>query len=100
MGGRCIGRLSHRDILEQPTVAGLITQLPRGEITLLEHFAQLLRKRARDCLEPWLQASQRGDHAELVEFAKRLRQDRGAVEAGCTLEWSRVGLKGSSKSSS
>jgi transposase len=63
-------------------------------ITLLEHFAQLLRTRTRDNLEPWLQAAQKSGVAELVEFAKRLRQDRAAVEAACTLEWSQGQVEG------
>ena len=63
-------------------------------VTFFERFARILR--ARDCedLEPWLQAAKQCGVAELVEFAKRLRQDRAAVEAACTLEWSQGQVEG------
>ena len=63
-------------------------------VTLFERFARLLRERDRADLEPWLQAAKRSGVAELVEFAKRLRQDRAAVEAACTLEWSQGQVEG------
>lgn len=63
-------------------------------VTLFERFARILRERDPAALEPWLQAAQRSDVAELVEFAKRLRQDRAAVEAACTLEWSQGQVEG------
>jgi transposase len=50
--------------------------------------------RARDDFKPWLQAAQKSGVPELVEFAKRLRQDRAAGEAACTLEWSQGQVEG------
>jgi transposase len=63
-------------------------------VTLLERFARILRARDHEDLEPWLQAAKRSGVAELVEFAKRLRQDYEAVEAACSLEWSQGQVEG------
>lgn len=63
-------------------------------VALFERFARILRVRDHADLEPWLQAAKRSGVAELVEFAKRLRQDRAAVEAACTLEWSQGQVEG------
>jgi len=63
-------------------------------VILFERFARILRARDREDLDPWLQAAKHSGVAELVEFAKRLRQDRAAVEAACTLEWSQGQVEG------
>lgn len=63
-------------------------------VTLFERFARILRARDRQDLEPWLQAAKYSGVDELLEFAKRLRQDYKAVEAACTLEWSQGQVEG------
>ena len=78
------------------TIHQLTVQDPQIEqsVTLFERFARILRERDHEDLEPWLQAANRSGVAELVEFAKRLRQDYKAVEAACTLEWSQGQVEG------
>jgi transposase len=85
-----------RTVQHEVTIRQLKALDPQIEqsATLLERFARILRARDREDLEPWLQAAKRSGVAELVEFAKRLRQDRAAVEAACTLEWSQGQVEG------
>lgn len=62
--------------------------------TLLERFTQILRERAAEDLAAWVRDAAQSGIEELVEFVKRLRQDRDAVEAACTLEWSQGQVEG------
>ena len=57
-------------------------------IELAEAFAALVRERAPERLEPWLQAAQDGPVAALRRFARRLQADGDAVRAAVTLDWS------------
>ena len=57
-------------------------------IELAEAFAALVRERAPERLEPWLQAAQDGPVTALRRIARRLQADGDAVRAAATLEWS------------
>jgi transposase len=85
-----------RTVQHDVTIHQLTALDPQIEqsVTLFERFARILRARDRADLDPWLQAAKRSGVAELVEFAKRLRQDYEAVEAACTLEWSQGQVEG------
>lgn len=55
---------------------------------LVSAFLQLVRKRALDSLESWIEKARASGVAELVEFAKGLVRDRAAVEASLRYKWS------------
>jgi transposase len=75
---------------DRAMLAGLRRHSPDldGAIELAEAFAALVRERAPERLEPWLQAAQDGPVAALRRFAKRLQADGDAVRAAVTLDWS------------
>ena len=56
-------------------------------IVLAQDFAQLVRKRQPDQLEPWLARAAESPLMPLQRFAKGLRDDDDAVKAGVTLPW-------------
>lgn len=51
-------------------------------------FLQLVRERAAESLEPWIERARASGLPELVEFAKGLVRDRAAVEAALRCKWS------------
>jgi len=51
-------------------------------------FLQLVRERAMESLEPWIERARASGLPELVEFAKGLVRDRAAVEAALQYKWS------------
>jgi transposase len=55
-------------------------EAPRAQQLVLA-FLQLLWKREPEALEPWLATAQTGRLPELVEFARGLVRDKGAVMA-------------------
>ena len=57
-------------------------------IELAQNFAQLVRHRQPDQLDPWLKQAQKSQLSPFQCFAKRLRKDYDAVKAGVTLPWS------------
>ena len=71
-------------------LAGLRQQAPELDeaIALAEEFTGLIRDRAPDRLDPWLQRAGHSTVRQLQSFAKRLRVDYNAVRAGVTLAWS------------
>ena len=71
-------------------LAGLRQHAPELDeaIALAEEFAGLIRNRAPDRLDPWLQQAGHSTVRQLQGFAKRLRVDDNAVRAGVTLAWS------------
>jgi transposase len=54
---------------------------------LLQQFAQMLRERRGKELGHWMQATLHSSIPELRSFARKLRQDQEAVQAGLTLRW-------------
>ena len=57
-------------------------------IDLTQDFAQLVRPRQPDALDPWLQRATTSTLEALQRFANGLRADYAAVKAGVTLPWS------------
>lgn len=57
-------------------------------IDLTRDFAQLVRQRLPQHLDPWLELAIASGLAPFRRFAQRLREDYAAVKAGVTLPWS------------
>jgi transposase len=55
---------------------------------LAQEFADMARKRTGQRFDGWLTRATTSGIAELDRFARGLTEDRAAVEAGLTLEWS------------
>ena len=55
---------------------------------LVREFGRLLRERDLAALEPWLARAEASGLAEFAACARSLRQDRAAIEAALTHEWS------------
>ncbi len=55
---------------------------------LTQRFSRMVRERMGDKLDDWLAEASASGIAQLVNFAKGLQRDYGAVKAGLTLEWS------------
>ncbi len=70
-------------------------QVEVGEaITLAQDFAQLVRQRQPEALDPWLQRATTSPLEALRRFATGLRDDYAAVKAGVTLPWSNGPVEG------
>jgi len=63
-------------------------------IDLTQDFAQLVRQRQPDALDPWLQRASTSTLEALQRFAKGLWDDYQAVKAGVTLPWSNGPVEG------
>nr|WP_245587553.1 transposase [Cylindrospermum stagnale] len=89
-------RPSNRDEQDEQLLARLIAQHPdlAQAIELSQDFAQILRERSPERLEPWLTRAVRSQLGALVGFALRLGEDYEAVKAGVTLEWSNGQVEG------
>ena len=61
---------------------------------LAQDFAQLVRNRQPDQLEPWLARAASSVSEAFQRFAKRLREDDDSVKAGVTLPWSNGPVEG------
>jgi transposase len=61
---------------------------------LAQDFAQLVRSRQPDQLEPWLERAASSLSEAFQRFAKRLREDDDSVKAGVTLPWSNGPVEG------
>jgi transposase len=61
---------------------------------LTTEFTTMLRQRAGDRLDAWLQKAEEQGIAELKSFAQSLKKDYDAVKAGLTLIWSQGPVKG------
>jgi transposase len=85
-----------RDAREAPVLAALEEQHPAlAEATALaQDFAQLVRQRQPDQLEPWLERATSSLSEAFQRFAKRLREDYDSVKAGVTLPWSNGPVEG------
>jgi transposase len=89
-------RAAQRTEAETHQLARLQAQQPAvGEaITLAQDFAQLVRQRQPDALDPWLQRATTSPIEALRRFATGLRDDYAAVKAGVTLPWSNGPVEG------
>jgi transposase len=63
-------------------------------IVLAQDFAQLVRERQPDQLDPWLARAAESPCVSLQRFAKGRRDDDDAVKAGLTLRWSNGPVEG------
>ena len=83
-------RMEKRSAEEQEWLAVLRRHAPALDeaVALAEEFASLLRERAPERLDSWLQRAERSAAQQLCNFAKRLWADYDAVRAAMTLAWS------------
>lgn len=63
-------------------------------IDLAQDFAQLVRQRQPEALDPWLQRATANTLEAVQRFANGLRDDYEAVKAGVTLPWSSGPVEG------
>ena len=61
---------------------------------LMVDFASMLRERAGERLDEWLEKVETQEVTELRSFAQGLRRDYEAVKAGLTLYWSNGQVEG------
>jgi transposase len=82
-------RPDRQDEEEAAPLTQLTAQHPEvaAAIALAQDFAQLVREREPDRLDPWLARAAERPHVPLQRFAKGLRDDYDAVKAGVTLPW-------------
>jgi len=83
-------------VTEQQDLAPL--QHENGDGSALYHltqtFAQLLRDRAVERLDPWLQEAEESRFPELHSFVAGIRRDEAAVRAALELPWSQGQVEG------
>ena len=65
-----------------------------GAYSLVERFANMVRKRQSEKLDAWLADAKICGVPEILGFAKSLTQDYAAVKAGLTLQWSNGPVEG------
>jgi transposase len=89
-------RPERQDEDEAAQLAQLKAQHPEvaAAIALAQDFAQLVREREPDLLDPWLARAAASPLVPLQRFAKGLRDDYDAVKAGVTLPWSNGPVEG------
>jgi transposase len=61
---------------------------------LTQAFAQLMRERAVERLDPWIQEVEASSFSELRSFVVGIRRDEAAVRAGLELPWSQGQVEG------
>jgi transposase len=81
---------------EAAQLAQLSAQHPEvaAAIALAQDFAQLVRERQPEQLDPWLARAAESPLAPLQRLAKGIRDDYEAVKAGVTLPWSNGPVEG------
>jgi transposase len=89
-------RAEKRSADDQEVLAELRRHAPElaEAITLAEAFVGLVRDRAPDRVDPWLQQAGDSGVRQLQGFAKRLSADGDAVRAAVTLDWSTGPVEG------
>lgn len=89
-------RLERRTPEEQELLTPLTAQdaTLADAIALAQDFAQLVRQRQPEHLDPWLARAAESPLVPLQRFAKGLRDDYDAVKAGVTLPWSHGPVEG------
>jgi transposase len=75
---------------EQAAIARLQDIHPdlASAVSFTKRFAQIVRERRGNELKKWLADAEASGIREIQQFARKVRQDEAAVQAGCTLEWS------------
>jgi transposase len=89
-------RPERRTLEEQELLTQLTAQDAQlaNAIALAQDFAQLVRQRQPEHLDPWLARAAVSPLLPLQRFAKGLRDDYDAVKAGVTLPWSSGPVEG------
>ncbi len=57
-------------------------------VCFTERFVEIVRERRGEKLGEWLSDAEASGVREIRRFARKVRRDEAAVEAGCTLAWS------------
>lgn len=83
----------------QPKAQQLVQRLAQeaelgGAIDLAQDFAQLVRQRQSEQLNPWLERAEQSQLAPFERFARSLREDYAAVKAGVSLSTSNGPVEG------
>src|SRR2546426_2903821 len=91
-----LGRKDKRTEAETQQLAQLHAQDPEvaEAIDLAQDFAQLVRQRQPEHLDPWLKRAATSTLEALRRFATGLYEDYNAVKAGVTLPWSNGPVEG------
>ena len=89
-------RPERQDEAEAAQLTQLQAQHPEvaAAIALAQDFAQLVRERTPEQLDPWLARAADSSLTPLQRFAKGIRDDYEAVKAGVTLPWSNGPVEG------
>jgi transposase len=89
-------RAEQRSTEDQTVLAALRRSDPELDevIALAEAFTDLVRDRAPERLDPWLNQAVRSTARPLHNFAKPLSADYDAVRAAVTLDWSNGPVEG------
>ena len=89
-------RPENRDQEDEQLLAQLQAQHPHiaSAIELAQDFAQLVRTRSPEQLDPWLLRTLQSPLGALVRFAQGITDDYAAVKAGVTLPWSNGPVEG------
>lgn len=61
---------------------------------LSQTFAQMMRERAVECLDRWLEEAEKSPFPELQSFVAGIRRDEAAVRAALELPWSQGQVEG------
>lgn len=69
---------------------------PEAEVVraLAQEFKRIMREQDQAALHPWLEAAKRSGTDEMAGFVRGIRQDRAAVEAALSTEWSQGQTEG------
>src|SRR4051794_9060425 len=83
-------RAEKRSAADEAMLADLRRHAPELDeaVALAEAFTGLIRDRAADRLDPWLQQAKASVVQQLCGFAKRLSADDDTVRAAVSLDWS------------
>jgi transposase len=83
-------RAEKRSAEDEAMLADLRRHAPELDeaVAIAEAFTGLIRDRAADRLDPWLQQAKASVVQQLCGFAKRLSADYDAVRAAVSLDWS------------
>jgi transposase len=96
VAGLFLARPEALSAAQQATLARLCQGSPRlaAAASLARSFAAMVRERQGGRLEAWIQEAAASGIAEWATFARGLREDQAAVQAGLTLAWSQGQTEG------
>jgi len=91
-----IHQLDDLDEAQQKELALIRQTSPRAEAAygLAQAFMYMIREHTGHQLETWLSSVEESTLPEFKSFAKGIQQDKAAVLAGLTLQWSNGPLEG------